>query len=180
MKRMDSLFLDDSSCSAVFSADRKHRFELWRRWGEAGAFAAFIGLNPSTADENQDDPTVRRCINYARAWGYDAMCMLNIFSLRATDPKVMLADDLPNLMQNDEALILVSRKAGLVVAAWGAQGEYRHRGWRIARRLTSEGVALYCLGETKTGHPRHPLYMRKDIQPIPYNDLSNTGYEAHA
>jgi hypothetical protein len=98
--------------TCIFSDCRKYRYTLWREWGDIRAtllpdphfdfypgrpdqFVQFVALNPSTADEKQDDPTVRRCVNYAKAWGFGAMCMTNLFALRATDPKVMLAHDLP-------------------------------------------------------------------------------------
>ena len=74
----------------IFSQDREFRYTLWRQWGRVVKTVAFIGLNPSTADEQVDDPTVRRCIRFAKDWGYDAMWMMNIFAFRATDPKVML------------------------------------------------------------------------------------------
>ena len=82
----------------------------------------FVGLNPSTADEVSDDPTVRRCISYAKAWGYAGLCMTNIFAFRATDPKDMKAVHDPVGMDNDMHLLRVSRHAGVVIAAWGAHG----------------------------------------------------------
>ena len=85
--------------SATFSHCRKYRYTLWRNWAglmpTGKGYAMFVGLNPSTADETNDDPTIRRCIAFAKAWGYDALCMTNIFAFRATNPMVMLAQPAP-------------------------------------------------------------------------------------
>ncbi len=108
--------------SAKFSNDRKYRYELWRRWKPGGEYAAFICLNPSTADETADDPTVRRCIDYSQRWGYHAFCMLNLFAFRATDPRVMKAAIAPVGAFNDEAIRRVADGAGIVVAAWETMG----------------------------------------------------------
>lgn len=160
-----------SPASAVFSGDRTHRFELWRRWGPGG-FCMFIGLNPSTADETVDDPTVRRCVGYAQSWGYDALCMTNLFSIRATDPKVMKGCPAPNLVQNDETLIGLARRAGIVIAAWGANDGHLRRDVVVSQML--DHIPVYCLALTKTGYPKHPLYLRKDLIPIPCNTLARS------
>ncbi len=154
--------------SAVFSDCRRYRYELWRRWG-SGKFVMFIGLNPSTADEENDDPTVRRCIAFARAWGYDALCMTNIFAFRATDPKVMKAQFDPAGLGNDKTLARLSREAGVVVAAWGTHGTHMNRGEAV-RKLAHN---LQCLKLTKDGHPGHPLYLPSSLMPQPWGPLVN-------
>jgi len=150
------------SCSAVLSADRQYRYELWRRWGD-GDYCCFIGLNPSTADEKTDDPTIRRCVGFAKSWGYGALCMLNLFAFRATDPSDMKRAVDPVGADNDATLARRTVGAGVVIAAWGVHGAYRDRAREVITNLSD----LYCLGLTKAGHPRHPLYLPKTAEPIP-------------
>lgn len=138
---------------------------LTRVWAPGPRFCVFIGLNPSTADERVDDPTVRRCILYARAWGFDAMRMLNIFAFRATDPADMKAEPDPVGEGNDEALFQYTRDASMVVACWGAHGTYLGRGVKV-RRMLEPTVELHALALTKSGHPGHPLYLRADLKPF--------------
>ena len=125
----------------------------------------FIGLNPSTADETQDDPTVRRCIRYAQSWGYSALYMTNIFSFRATDPHVMKRFDDPVGPDNNVTLIRLAEHAGIVVAAWGVHGEHMRRGDTVRRFLLHD---LHVLKLTKGGHPCHPLYLKADLKPVPW------------
>jgi len=150
--------------TAVFDPTRTHRFALYRSWAPSMGTVAFIGLNPSTADENVDDNTVRRCINYTSAWGYGKLVMLNLFSLRSTDPKGLRCAT-PNLPENDQHIISECQKAKLVVAAWGVHGSYLKRDEEVLNLLDMNVV---CLGLSKKGYPRHPLYMRKDQQPLEY------------
>lgn len=153
---------------AEFSPCRRYRYTLWRHWtgaSEAGrGYAMFIGLNPSTADEVRDDPTVRRCVGFARAWGFDALCMTNLFAYRATDPKQMLAEDDPVGRDNDQHLAVVAARARIVVAAWGAHGTHRDRHLRVKAMLPD----LHYLKLTKAGQPGHPLYLRGDLRPLPW------------
>ena len=150
--------------SAVFSPDRVYRYSLDRHWGSlwgdscATPVVAFIGLNPSTADETRDDPTIRRCVAFAMQWGYHGLIMLNLFAFRATDPAVLKRTADPVGPDNDRTIRDVASRADLVVAAWGAHGAFRERD-RDVRRLAPR---LLCFGTTKGGHPRHPLYLRKD------------------
>jgi hypothetical protein len=123
----------------------------------------FVGLNPSTADETQDDPTIRRCVAFAKTWGYSAMCMTNLFAFRATLPKDMKAAIDPIGPDNDEYLFKIAYEAGIIVAAWGANGVYKGRDMEVRALLP----ALHCLALTKEGHPGHPLYLKKTLVPIP-------------
>jgi hypothetical protein len=147
----------------LFSPDRAHRYTLWREWPDLftpnPTYAQFIGLNPSTADELVDDPTVRRCINFAKRWGMGAMCMTNIFAFRATDPRVMFATPEPVGAENDRWLAEIAGGADIVVAAWGTHGVYRGRGAEVSKMLNAR---LQCLGKTNGGFPRHPLYVAAD------------------
>lgn len=154
---------------AFFSTCRTWRYALWRRWGKrSGRFVAFIGLNPSTADETINDPTVTRCINYAKRWGFDGMYMLNMFAYRATDPNDMKAATDPVGPRHDEWLRVYANRCALVVAAWGTHGIYLNRNRTVISLFRREGIDLHCLGRTKDGHPKHPLYLRADLVPAPF------------
>ena len=129
----------------------------------------FIGLNPSTADEINDDPTVRRCLGYARDWGYGGLIMTNIFAFRATNPRVMKASPDPIGPLNDSWLTVSARRAVVVVAAWGNHGAYQGRGRKVVELLGQMGVKLMCLGVMKVGEPCHPLYLPKNREPVAYH-----------
>ncbi len=146
---------------AVFSPCRRWRYELWRQWS-SDPFCMFIGLNPSTADENLDDPTVRRCIRYARDWGYGALCMTNIFAWRDTDPKKMKAQADPIGKENNHTLSYRAGQAGIVIAAWGTHGAHLGRHDAVRELLPQ----LHALKITKDGFPNHPLYLPLDAKPI--------------
>ena len=147
----------------VLSACRTYRYVLWREVaaGRPG-YALFVGLNPSTADETADDPTVRRCADFARRWGYGALGLANLFAYRATDPAVLKAAAAPVGRGNDRWLARLAAGAGVVVAAWGVHGAFAGRDRAVAALL---GEGLSCLGVTKGGHPRHPLYVRRTVVP---------------
>jgi len=127
----------------------------------------FVGLNPSTADEVDDDPTIRRCADYAKRWGHGALCMTNLFAYRATDPGVMKAHPAPVGRDNDRWLLELAQGAAVVVAAWGAHGAHRGRDREVKRLL---GGRLACLRLTRGGHPAHPLYLKKALTPIRFGD----------
>ena len=156
--------------SATFSDCRKYRYTLWRYWGGlfSSGYAMFIGLNPSTADETNNDPTVRRCIGYARDWGYSGLCMANLFAFRSTLPSAMLSVKDPVGSDNDKHLKAVAKKAGIIIAAWGNHGAYLGRGEAVRKVIPN----LHYLKLTKKGIPGHPLYLKKDLKPIP---LKNRG-----
>lgn len=153
----------------IFSPCRTYRYALWREGlvdegPRKDQYAMFIGLNPSTADETKDDPTIRRCIGYARSWGYGALCMTNLFAYRATDPGVMKRAPDPVGPHNNEHLLELAAGAGVVVAAWGTHGTHMCRDddvWRMMSRL-------HYLSLTKHGHPSHPLRLSKALAPQPW------------
>ena len=146
----------------IFSPDRLYRYTLWRQWDER-PFCMFIGLNPSTADETKDDPTIRRCIRFAKDWGYGALCMTNIFAFRATDPQVMRAQFDPIGPDNDTYLNRIGSEAGIIIAAWGVHGAHHGRG-KIVHNWFED--RLHHLGLTKDGQPKHPLYLKATSQPV--------------
>lgn len=153
-----------STSTASFSPCRRYRYELWRRWG-SGKFCMFIGLNPSTADELNDDPTIRRCIAYAKSWGYDALCMTNLFAFRATQPKDMMAEPDPVGPENDSYLSRLSKDAGVIVAAWGKDGRFKDREKAVLKLIP--GLSYLKLNKDKT--PAHPLYLKSCLTPIPFD-----------
>jgi hypothetical protein len=145
--------------TATFSPCRLYRYTLWRNWGDLlgsdKGYAMFIGLNPSTATETEDDPTIRRCIAFAKSWGYEGLCMCNLFAFRATDPSVMLAAADPTGPDNDKHLEDMAKGAGVVVAAWGTPGVHMGRADLVKKMVPN----LHYLRLTKAGHPGHPLYL---------------------
>jgi hypothetical protein len=153
-----------SPCSAVLSPCRLYRYDLWRRWSDA-PYCMFVGLNPSTADETQDDPTIRRCVGYAKRWNYGGLCMVNLFAFRATQPRDMMAAQDPIGPDNDRTLKTLSQGAGIVIAAWGKDGNHMGRDKQVMALLPH----LYCLKQNKDGSPAHPLYLRGDATPYPLN-----------
>ncbi len=151
---------------AVFSPCRAWRYRLERRWGN-GPLAAFILLNPSTADETNDDPTIRRCIGFAKAWGYSGLVLGNAFALRSTDPAALYVHDDPVGPDNDAALAAIARDAERVVCGWGTNGRHKDRGAAVLTMLRSAGATPMALSLTAGGSPGHPLYLRADAQPFP-------------
>lgn len=128
----------------------------------------FVMLNPSTADDVADDPTIRRCIGYARRWGYDELIVTNLFAYRATDPTVMLRADDPIGPENDEYIRKIAGAADLVVLAWGSHGDYQRRDEEVRRIIAGTGTVAHCLTTTATGQPGHPLYLARHLEPVPY------------
>lgn len=158
--------------TAAFSPCRRWRYTLHRIWDESLPYVQFIGLNPSTADEEKDDRTVAKCQRYARAWGYGGIVMTNIFGWRDTDPKEMKKQPDPEGAGNMAAIIGTAEKAGIVVAAWGTHGTHFDNHGRFVRFLLERKVPekLHVLKLTKDGHPAHPLYLRSDLKPILWTD----------
>lgn len=149
---------------ARFSADGRYRYRLWRHWDASRPRVAFVMLNPSTADARRDDPTIRRCIGFARRWGFGGVEVVNLFALRAPDPRALRVAADPVGPANDRYLRRTLRSVSHIVLAWGTD--------RMARR--SSGARLLfsrrrsrCLGLTRSGEPRHPLYLRGDARLVP-------------
>ncbi len=153
---------------ALISGDGKYRYWLSRLWNIKLPLTVFIGLNPSTADAEKDDPTIRRCISFAKSWGSGGIIMLNLFAFRATDPKELLKIGNPVGPFNFETLALENWykhwKLGDYVCCWGSN--------KMAKDISKQVLKLIktpmCLGITKDGYPRHPLYLKKDLKPIRY------------
>ncbi len=147
---------------AIIDETGKYRYQLLRIWDESKPLAVFIMLNPSTADENEDDPTIKRCMNYARSWGYGGIKVVNLFAYRATDPKELSKVSDPIGPENNRYIWEAVSGDGIVIAAWGACNHVRNRmDWALPA-----SKELYCLGKTKDGHPKHPLYLKADLKPV--------------
>jgi hypothetical protein len=154
----------DAVSEAVYSDCEAYRYLLTRTWA-AGPRALFVMLNPSTATEIQNDPTVERCERRARALGYGAFRVTNIFAFRATDPKVMRAVADPIGPDNDAAIRESALWADRIICAWGNHGLHLGRGDQVTSLLRGTGAPLFHLGLTGQGQPKHPLYIGYDQQP---------------
>lgn len=158
---------DDRTKGAVISEDGRYRYSLWRAWDRSLEPLTFVMLNPSTADANVDDPTIRRCIGFAKRDGFGGVRVVNLYAFRATQPKDMFrAIDPVGPLNND---YFNFGTAATVIAAWGAHA--RPNRVRDVMRLLRERT-VYCLGTTKDGSPRHPLYVRADQPLIPFGAAS--------
>lgn len=165
----------------TFSPCRKYRYVLLREWhglfseaqpGEVGAdkYVNFICLNPSTADETKNDPTIRRCIGFATSWGFQRFVMTNLFAYRSTDPTVirLLVNQDPVGADNLAHVLNVATGAALVVCAWGVRGVFQQQDAITVALLRNCGLKLHCLRTTAQGFPEHPLYLPKELTAIPF------------
>ena len=150
---------------ANISKDKIYRYTLSRTWDSTKPTVLFIGLNPSIADENIDDPTITRCINFAKDWGYGTLLMANLFAFRSTYPKEIYLIDDPIGKDNDHYILECVKQSNLIIACWGNNGTYMDRE-KIIKELVPN---LYCLQKNKNGTPHHPLRLPRDINPIPFN-----------
>lgn len=149
---------------AILSDDRKYRYVLSRTWDASRPSVMIIGLNPSTADETEDDPTIRRCIDFAKTWGYGTVFMLNLFAFRATKPSDMFLAADPIGMDNNKYLEKYASDCDKVICAWGNDGIYKDRSREIKSKLNN----LYYLALNQTGEPAHPLYLKSDLIPVEF------------
>lgn len=155
----------ETRSDADYSGCGCYRYALTRIWDEAGPRLAFVMLNPSTASEVRNDPTVARCEARARALGYGGVRVVNLFAWRATDPQALRAAADPVGPRNDAALGEAADWADAVLVAWGVHGALLARGAAVAAFLRGCGKPLLHLGLTREGFPRHPLYVPNARQP---------------
>jgi len=144
---------------AKFSKNRIYRYWLKRVWDSTRPVIIFIGLNPSTADEKKNDATIRRCIGFAKRWGYGGIIMLNLFAYRATDPDDMKDRVNPTGKRNDEFIkkICLAYPDVPIVLCWGNHGKHLVRARHVLDVLKPFRKRIRCLGMTKDGQPKHPL-----------------------
>ncbi len=142
---------------------RQYRYAMWRIWDDSKPCVMFIGLNPSTADAHTDDPTLVRCVNFARDWGYGGLYTGNLFAWRATDPRELRRAADAVGPDNDKTLRQLAARVDQVIAAWGNDGTYLDRSHWVRAMIAN----LYCLKINKSGEPAHPLYLKGGLKPIP-------------
>lgn len=148
--------------TASFSRDRRYRYRLDRRWAD-GPRVTWIMLNPSTADAQTDDPTIRRCIDFSRRWDFGEMTVVNLYSWRATRPDALSDAQDPVGPRTNRVLRKAIAGADALIVAWGnVPTEFHHRADEVRETLPA-GVS--CLGLTTLGHPRHPLYVPASVSP---------------
>ena len=152
--------------TATFNEARTHRFRLSRVWDDALPRVNFIMLNPSTADALKLDPTVRRCVGFAKLWGAGSLEVTNVFALRSTDPRALLSDPDPVGPGNDDAIVAAASAADIIIVAWGVHA--KGRGLEVSEILRSHHLKANALRLTKEGTPAHPLYVPSKVTPVPF------------
>ncbi len=160
----------DAASTAVYSDCENYRYSLTRIWDDTTPRVLFVMLNPSTATEVQNDPTVERCERRARTLGYGAFCVCNIFAYRATDPKNMRKQVDPVGPENNNVINIAAAWANDIVCGWGTHGEHMDRGPEIEKILRAQPKPLTHLGLSKAGHPKHPLYIGYKVQPLLWHE----------
>lgn len=150
---------------AIFSDCRKYRYDLWRVWDKSKSCVVFIGLNPSTANEIENSPTLNKCVAYAKRFEFGGLHMINLFAYIATNPKDMLIADDPIGIDNNRWISQICNNRD-TIAVWSNHGKHRNRDVDVKKLIAN----LKCLKINKNGTPAHPLYLSKDIIPIKYED----------
>jgi hypothetical protein len=161
---------------AIISSCKQYRYSLTRVIGDSKKCCLFIMLNPSTADATEDDPTIRRCIGFAKSWGCGELIVVNLFSYRATRPEQMIAatDPIGQFTDHhiDMGVARVRGMGGYVVCAWGNHGNHIGRDEQILNLINFMGIKPLCLRQTGRGQPSHPLYLPKDLLPVPLERMN--------
>ena len=150
--------------NAFFSEDRKYRYLLIRGWDLNKPSLMIISLNPSTADEKRNDPTITRCLGFAKKWGFGKLFVTNLFAFRATLPRNLFVSHNPIGDKNDRWIRKVSKKVDKIVLAYGNHGKFKNRHDEMLKIIKNP----YCIKKTKTGMPQHPLYLKYTQKPIVY------------
>jgi hypothetical protein len=149
--------------------DGGYRYLLWRTWDASRPRALWILLNPSMADERIDDRTLRRCKGFSASWQFGGLEIVNLFALRTPYPRDLYQATDPVGEKNDGYIIAVARRASHIILAWGARGSYHQRDQAVLAMLkTQVPLSPCCLGVTRSNHPRHPLYVARNTDRIPF------------
>lgn len=168
-----TLSIEGWTGSARFSACQTYRYELSREWTDGEGSVLFVMLNPSIASAGANDPTIRRCIGFARGWGHRRLDIRNLFAFRATYPKDMegaLSRGVDIIgPDNNDSIVYAAQNAARVIVAWGAHKLAEARGRHVCRTILGH-LPLFCLGRDKAGIPtaKHPLYLPANAEPIDY------------
>ena len=149
---------------ATLSKCRKYRYVLWRVWDKSLPHIMFIGLNPSTANETQNDPTILKCIQYCKRWGYGGFYITNLFAYRSSSPDILKKSKKPIGLKNDYWILKTAKSSEKIVACWGEHGAFKDRDQELKKQLSN----LYCLKTNKSGQPAHPLYLKSSLDLIKY------------
>jgi hypothetical protein len=172
MKLRSQTLTNGETRTATYSDSERHRFALHIQWSHGPRWLMVIGLNPSTATELQDDPTVLRCKKRAKALGFHRLVMCNLFAYRATAPKDMQALDPADAIGGLEQMNTLRQEAAaaeIILCAWGEHGAHSRQAHTVLRLLNPHRAKFRCLALNQSGHPKHPLYCRNDAVLIPYN-----------
>ncbi len=156
---------------AVYSACNRYRYSLTRIWNPDDRRFLYIMLNPSTATERANDPTIERCERRARMLGYGGFRVCNLFALRETDPSLLRRAQTPEGPDNRAQILVAVDWADDVLCAWGIHGAHRGQGQSVLKLLLASSKPLLALGVTSSGHPRHPLYVSYRSRPTPLREL---------
>lgn len=172
---MKTIIVKGRKGEAVFSHDLLYRYTLFRPFephATAAGLCQFIMLNPSSADADVDDPTVTRCVNFARLWGHTGVIISNLFALRTTDPRRLFRANDPVGGRNAEFVLAATARPDVtrVVCAWGVNGAYANAGDSMRKQLRERGVLPCALRVTNGGQPAHPLYLPRHLEPVPLLD----------
>ncbi len=159
--------VDGLEYGAVFDVSERYRYSLWRAWSAYHPRIAFVLLNPSTADEQRNDPTIRRCMGFARAWNFGSMEVVNLFAYRATDYRELFKVNDPIGEENNRFLMQAVERCSTVVVGWGSKGTLLGRNRKVLSLIAGR-KDVHCLGITKNGQPRHPLYLKGDTSLVPF------------
>ena len=160
---------DDGWREAVYSDCEKYRYVLTACWDDSARHLLYVMLNPSKATELANDPTIERCERRARQLGYGAFSVVNLFGLRETHPERLRRARRPVGPENEQFIMRAADKADDILAAWGVHGAHRDQGNKVRDLLMAKGHRMSCLGQTKHGHPRHPLYISYRVRPTPFD-----------
>ena len=165
MIKRENIAEDGTRSCAIYSDCEKYRYILERIWDKNNGKIMFLALNPSTATEEKNDPTVARMVSFARSWGYGGVVVANVFAFRSTLPSDLKKDKNPVGSENDLLISKESKNCDKIVACWGNHGTFLNRSENVKRMIKNMG----CLGITKSGEPKHPLYLRADSRLIKFN-----------
>ncbi|MEL7508454.1 MAG: DUF1643 domain-containing protein [Cyanobacteria bacterium J06633_23] len=168
---MLTIVTNSTKGSAIFDPSHRYRYYLTRTWPSTNPNrqVTFIMLNPSQANAEQDDPTIRACSQFARRWGYQQLNIVNLFAYRTPQPSTLkqIADPIgPN---NDHYLLQATESANKVILAWGNWGSLLKRDQTVVKLLNPYHKKLHCLMRNNSGQPRHPLYIKRTTQPKPWH-----------
>ena len=142
-----------------------YRYALWREWDPELPRALWILLNPSWANVTKDDPTLRRCVSFSRAFGYGALSVVNLFAFRTPQPEQLQQAADPVGSENDQHIRAAVAQASTTIVAWGTNGSLYGRDKAVLAQLAQP---LWCLGTNRDGSPRHPLYLKSECRLVPY------------